>query len=188
MGPTKVFHAGVTTTSLHITKKLKSSFTMISLTSIRTQLTKVLNIQESPHRTALAFAIGIFIAFSPTYGLHTLSAVFLAWAFRLNYAAILLGNFINNPWTTVPILGATMWTGFFILGMPDTPTFSWDNLSATVIMKVAIPYILPFALGACTLGLLCSLLAYPLALLMIAQYKKQHHIPSDPPSCPEKPA
>ena len=161
---------------------------MISLTSIRTKLTKVLTIQESPHRTALAFAIGIFIAFSPTYGLHTLSAVFLAWAFRLNYAAILLGNFINNPWTTVPILGATMWTGFFILGMPDTPTFSWDNLSTTAIMKVAIPYILPFALGACTLGLLCSLLAYPLALLMIAQYKKQHHIPSDPPSCPEKPA
>ena len=161
---------------------------MISLTSIRTKLTKVLTIQESPHRTALAFAIGIFIAFSPTYGLHTLSAVFLAWAFRLNYAAILLGNFINNPWTTVPILGATMWTGFFILGIPDTPTFSWDNLSTTAIMKVAIPYILPFALGACTLGLLCSLLAYPLALLMIIQYKKQRHISKNPISCSKKPA
>ena len=161
---------------------------MISLTSIRTKLTKVLNIQESPHRTALAFAIGIFIAFSPTYGLHTLSAVFLAWAFRLNYAAILLGNFINNPWTTVPILGATMWTGFFILGMPNTSAFSWDNLSAEAIMKAAIPYILPFTLGSFTLGLLSSLLAYPLALFMITQYKKQHHTSNNPTSCSKKPA
>ena len=161
---------------------------MISLTSIRTKLTKVLNIQESPHRTALAFAIGTFIAFSPTYGLHTLSAVFLAWAFRLNYAVILLGTFVNNPWTIIPILGATMWTGFFILGIPDTPTFSWGNLSAEIIIKVGMPYILPFSLGACTLGLLCSLLAYPLALLMIIQYKKQRHISKNPTSCSKKPA
>ena len=161
---------------------------MFSLISIRTQLTKILHLQESPHRNALAFAIGVFIAFSPIYGLHTLSAVSLAWIFRLNYAAIILGNFVNNPWTTVPILGATMWTGFFILGMPDTPTFSWDNLSTTAIMKVAIPYILPFALGACTLGFLCSLLAYPLALRMITQHKKQNHISNNLTSCWKKPS
>jgi len=161
---------------------------MVSLISIRTQLTKILHLQESPHRTALTFAIGVFIAFSPMYGLHTLSAVFLAWAFRLNYPAILLGNFVNNPWTTAPILGATMWTGFFILGMPDAPTFSWDNLSAEAIMKAAMPYILPFALGALTLGFLCSLLAYPLALLVIIQYKKQRHISNNYPSCSKKSA
>ncbi|MFB3071649.1 MAG: DUF2062 domain-containing protein, partial [Nitrospirales bacterium] len=51
---------------------------MFSLASIRSQLTQVLHLQESPHRTALAFALGIFIAFSPTYGLHTLSAIFFA--------------------------------------------------------------------------------------------------------------
>ena len=161
---------------------------MISLLSIRTQLTEVLNLQESPHRIALAFAIGVFIAFSPTYGLHTLSAVFLAWVFRLNYAIILLGNFVNNPWTTIPILGATMWTGWFILGIPDTPAFSWDNLSPETIMKVAMPYVLPFTLGACTLGLLCSLLAYPLALFMINQHKKQSHISKDPTNCSKKTA
>ena len=161
---------------------------MFSLTSIRTQLTKVLQLQESPHRIALAFAIGVFIAFSPTYGLHILSSVFLDWAPRRNYAAILLGNFVNNPWTTIPILGATMWTGCFILGIPDTPTFSWGNLSTEAIIKVAMPYVLPFTLGACTLGLLCSLLAYPLALFMITRYKKQRHISNDSTSCSKKPA
>lgn len=161
---------------------------MISLTSIRTQLKQVLHLEESPHRTALAFALGVFIAFSPTYGLHTLSAIFLAWAFRLNFPALLLGNFVNNPWTTVPILGATMWTGFFILGMPDAPAFSWDNLSAEAIFEVAMPYIWPFTLGACTLGLAGSVVAYPIGLLVISRYRKRQALSDHPPSCSEKPA
>jgi uncharacterized protein (DUF2062 family) len=161
---------------------------VFSLASIRSQLTKVLHLQEPPHRTALAFALGVFIAFSPTYGLHTLSAIFFAWAFRLNFAAILLGNFVNNPWTTVPILGATMWTGFFLLGMPDVPPFSWDSLSAEAIFEVALPYILPFTLGACTLSLLGALIAYPLSLFLISRYQKQRLAAHDPASCSEKPA
>ena len=161
---------------------------MLSLASIRSQLTKVLHLQEPPHRTALAFALGVFIAFSPTYGLHTLSAIFFAWAFRLNFAAILLGNFVNNPWTTVPILGATMWTGFFLLGMPDAPAFSWDSLSAEAIFEVAMPYILPFTLGACTLSLLGALIAYPLGLFLISRYRKQRETANNPASCSEKPA
>lgn len=161
---------------------------MISLTGLRSQLSQVLHLQESPHRTALAFSVGVFIAFSPTYGLHTISAVFLAWAFRLNYAAILLGNFVNNPWTTVPILGATMWTGFFILGRPDAPAFTWDSLSAEAIFEVAMPYILPFTIGACALGFLGSLVAYPIGLFMISRYRKQQVAQNDPASCSQKPA
>lgn len=161
---------------------------MISLKSIRTQLTQVLHLEEPPHRTALAFAVGVCIAFSPAYGLHTILAIFLAWAFRLNYAAILLGNFVNNPWTTIPILGATMWTGFFILGMPEAPPFSWDNLSAEAIFEVAMPYLLPFTLGACTLSLLGSVIAYPIGLALISRYRKRQALSGNPPSCSEKPA
>ena len=87
--------------SLH-RQKIKSSFTMISLISIRTQLTKVLNF-KNPH-TGLRWPLLLeySLPLAQHMGLHTLSAVFLAWAFRLNYAAILLGNFVNNPWTTYP--------------------------------------------------------------------------------------
>jgi len=161
---------------------------VISLASIRSQLTTVLHLQEPPHRTALAFALGVFIAFSPTYGLHTLSAIFFAWAFRLNFAAILLGNFVNNPWTTVPILGATLWTGFFLLGMPELPAIAWDDLSTEALYEVLMPYLLPFALGACMLSLLGALIAYPLGLFLISRYRKQREAANDPASCSEKPA
>ncbi|MEC4674216.1 MAG: DUF2062 domain-containing protein [Nitrospirota bacterium] len=149
---------------------------MISLESIRSKALEVLHLQETPKRTALAFAIGVFIAFSPTYGLHTLSALFCAWAFRLNFAALLLGNFVNNPWTTVPILGGTMWTGFLILGIPDTPNFSWDNLTTETLYETVIPFIWPFTVGACTLSVIGALLSYPLALLMVARYRKTHPV------------
>ena len=72
---------------------------MISMESLRQRLTHVLHLQETPHRTALAFATGVFIAFAPHYLFHTVSAAFCGWMFRLNYAAIFLGSFINNPWT-----------------------------------------------------------------------------------------
>ncbi|RMH06599.1 MAG: DUF2062 domain-containing protein [Nitrospirae bacterium] len=156
----------------HIQRLHKPSFFLLSRATLRTQLAQVLHLQESPHRTALAFAIGVFIAFSPTYGLHALTVVFCAWAFRLNFLALLLGSLINNPWTIAPILGCTMWTGFLILGMPPPPSLTWTNLSVHTLYTAIQPYIMPFVVGACTLSLLGAALAYPLAFFVVSRYRK----------------
>ena len=146
---------------------------MITPTDVRAKIREALHLGETPQRTAAAFAIGVFIAFTPTYGLHCASAVFLAWAFRLNFPALLVGTLINNPWTVAPILGATMWTGGFLLGMPEVPDVSWERLSMVTLYEVILPFILPFTLGALTLSVLGALLAYPLGVLLIARYRKQ---------------
>ena len=49
--------------------------------AIRQRVTQILHLKESPHRTALAFSLGVFIAFAPHYLFHTASVVFVAWAF-----------------------------------------------------------------------------------------------------------
>lgn len=146
---------------------------MVTPNYLRAKIREALHLGETPQRTAVAFALGVFIAFTPTYGLHTASVVFLAWALRLNFPAILAGSLINNPWTFVPILGATMWTGFFLLGIQDVPDVSWSHLSITTLYETVLPFILPFTLGALTLSILGALLAYPLGLLVIARYRKQ---------------
>ena len=146
---------------------------MVTPNHLRAKIREALHLGETPQRTAVAFALGVFIAFTPTYGLHTASVVFLAWALRLNFPAILAGSLINNPWTVVPILGATMWTGFFLLGTQDVPDVSWSHLSITTLYETVLPFILPFTLGALTLGVLGALLAYPLGLFLIARYRKQ---------------
>lgn len=146
---------------------------MVTPNYLRAKIREALHLGETPQRTAVAFALGVFIAFTPTYGLHTASVVFLAWTFRLNFPAILVGSLINNPWTVVPILGATMWTGFFLLGSRDVPDVSWSHLSMTTLYETVLPFILPFTLGALTLSILGALLAYPLGLLVITRYRRR---------------
>jgi len=140
---------------------------------IRALLKQVLHLDESPQRTALAFSIGVFIAFSPTYGLHTLSAVFASWAFRLNFIAVITGSLINNPWTLVPILGATFWTGFQVMAMPDVPPLEWQDLSIESLYVHIRPYALPFFMGGLVLSVLGSAIVYPLAYYVVSQYRSR---------------
>ncbi len=131
---------------------------------------QILHLGDSPHRTALAFAIGVFIAFSPTYGLHTLSVLLCAWAFRLNVVAMLAGSFINNPWTVVPILASTMWVGLTLVPIGDPPTLDWNYFNIPILWQQFKPYFFPFVVGATVLGIVCSLIAYPLVLFGLRRY------------------
>ena len=139
--------------------------------SFRALLRQVLHLQESPRRTAFAFALGVFIAFSPAYGLHTAMVALCTWLFGLNFLALLTGALINNPWTIIPILGATYWTGALCLGRTDTPTFDWQDLSFNGIYDQVLPYAGPFVLGAFILSILGALVSYPAAYFFIMKYR-----------------
>ncbi len=152
-----------------------------STRSFRTLVRQVLHLEESPQRTAVAFALGVFIAFSPLYGFHMILVVLSTWLFGLNVVALLAGAFINNPWTVVPILGMTYWTGALLLGRTDTPTFSWEDLSLQGLYQQVLPYAVPFVIGGVTLSVLGALLSYPAAYLLIAKYRQASAArPSEP--------
>jgi len=152
--------------------------------SFRALLRRVLHLRESPQRTALAFALGVFIAFSPVYGLHTVMVVLCTWLFGLNFVALLAGAFVNNPWTIVPILGASYWTGALLLGQTDSPAFRWDDLSFTGIYEQVLPYAAPFALGGLILSVIGALLSYPIAYLLVQKHRAAHDTPTAPPLPP----
>ena len=132
---------------------------------------QVLHLQESPQRTALAFALGVFIGFSPAYGLHMALVVLCTWLFGLNFLALLTGALINNPWTIIPILGATYWTGALLLGRTDVPNFDWQDMSFSGIYQQVLPYATPFILGGLVLSVLGALLSYPAAYLFFQKYR-----------------
>jgi uncharacterized protein len=140
---------------------------MPSLDQIRSSLKQLLHLKESPHRTALAFAIGTFIAFSPTYGFHTLSVLVCAWAFRLNAVALMAGSLLNNPWTLVPIVGATLWTGVQLTGLSQVPSVNWADLSMLAFYEQVKPYAIPFFLGGFVLSTIGAAVSYPLAYMAI---------------------
>jgi uncharacterized protein (DUF2062 family) len=117
--------------------------------------------------------LGIFIAFSPAYGLHTVMVILFTWMFELNFVALMAGAFVNNPWTIVPILGATYWTGAVLMGRTDVPTFDWQDLSFMGIYHQVLPYAIPFALGGLVLSVVGALVTYPAAYMLISKYRRQ---------------
>ena len=142
------------------------------MASLQALLKQVLHLQESPHRTALAFAVGSGIAFCPLYGLHMVLVGLCTWAFKLNFIALLAGALINNPWTIVPILGATYWTGAVFLGRSESPAFDWSELGFRAIYEQVMPYAVPFAVGGVVLSLIAAILTYPLALYVLTRHRQ----------------
>jgi len=157
---------------------------MATIPSFRSMLKQVLHLRESPQQTALAFAIGVFIGFSPAYGFHTVMVLICAWALRLNFLALMAGAFLNNPWTVVPILGATYWVGALLLGRSESPSFDWDDVSFGAIYEQVMPYAMPFFLGGFVLSLLGAALAYPLAYYFVAKYRQSHPLDQTEPLPP----
>lgn len=139
---------------------------------LRAAFRRLLTLDDPPERTALAFSIGVFIAFSPFLGLHTILATLVAFLFRFNKLAVYTGTFINNPFLTlVPIIIASYAIGAFVLGRPL-------RISAAGLELLRHPHLLtgayyhqlfkeswdivwPFSIGGMLLSVVCSLIAYP---------------------------
>jgi uncharacterized protein (DUF2062 family) len=153
----------------------------------RAAFRRLLAIDDPPERTALAFSIGVFIAFSPFLGLHTILATLIAFLFRFNKVAIYTGTFVNNPFfTLVPIIIASYAVGAFLLGRPlRIPEQGVELLKDPHLFTGAYyrriffeswNVVWPFAVGGLVLSVVCSLLAYPLTLRALRAYRaaKQH--------------
>jgi hypothetical protein len=115
--------------------------------------------EDTPHRTAAAFGLGLFIAFFPLVGIHTLLALGLAFLLRLSRAAVLLGAWMNNPWTIVPIYSAGTAVGCLLLGAPcaDLGGLAWGEAG---LLSRLQPYVWPFVVGNTVLGALVGGLGY----------------------------
>jgi uncharacterized protein (DUF2062 family) len=143
----------------------------------------LLHVDDTPHRIALAFGVGVFIAFSPLLGIHTLIALGIAFSFRLSRAAILVGTYVNNPWTLAPLyMGGTL-LGCALLGVPSEglnqinwQLHGWDFLSSLIVHLR--PYLWPFVIGNTVLGTLGGLLGY-FALREILLRRKRAQVASE---------
>jgi uncharacterized protein (DUF2062 family) len=125
----------------------------------------LLHIDDTPHRTALAFGLGILIAFSPFIGIHMAIALLVAFLFRLNRVAILFGTYLNNPWTLAPIYLAGTSLGCLLLGVSSDglETIDWDLEGYAFLQGLWTtlrPYVWPFLLGNTILGVACGLVGY----------------------------
>jgi uncharacterized protein len=150
----------------------------------RATFRRLLTLDDPPERTALAFSIGVFIAFSPFLGLHTILATLIAFVFRFNKIAVYSGTFINNPFLTlVPIIVASYAIGAFILGRPlRIPDAGVELLKHPhlltgsyyrEIFQNSWEIVWPFAIGGMVLSVVCSLIAYPVTSSLLRTHRRK---------------
>jgi uncharacterized protein (DUF2062 family) len=143
----------------------------------RATLRRLLALDDPPERTALAFSVGVFIAFSPFLGLHTVIATVIAFWFRFNKVAVYGGTFVNNPVLIVPIVVASYAVGALLLGRPlRLPAeglallldpHPLDGAYRRRLAASALEVVVPFSVGALLLSVVCSLAAYPVTLHLL---------------------
>jgi uncharacterized protein (DUF2062 family) len=89
---------------------------------------------ETPHRTAAAFAFGVFLSFSPFLGFQIALGVGAAMLFRLSRVVVFAGICTNLPWIMVPWYTFTTLVGATLLGVEIR-----DDIRAAVTGLLGLP-------------------------------------------------
>lgn len=127
---------------------------------MRAALERLLQLQETPHRTALAFGAGVFIAFSPLFGLHTVLAIVLAFALRLNRVAVIAGAWIN-VWALAPCYAFGTFLGAWLLRVDagDLKAIDWSQGMGALGTTLSTLF-WPIIVGNTLLGFVAAAPAY----------------------------
>jgi uncharacterized protein len=162
---------------------------MIHLTRslIRRWLSHLLHIEDSPERTAAAFALGVFFGFSPLLGLHTVLAMLMAFLLNLNRVAVLVGVYSNLPWFLAPYYAIATMVGAELTGKRPPPAFRsqlgqlfelslfheefWHRL-----MIVLRPLLWPYTVGSMFCAVVLAAAAYPVALAFVESRRRLRHM------------
>lgn len=151
---------------------------------------------DTPHRIARGIFAGVFVSFTPFFGLHFVLAAILARAMRGNILAALLATLVGNPLTYVPIAVVSLKTGHFLLGtefdeashrtlagkfagaaadLKDNflavftdAEAQWTNLS-----RFYDEVFLPYLIGGIVPGVVAGLVAYYLTVPVITAYQNR---------------
>jgi len=160
---------------------------MIHLTRAlaRRWLDALLHVDDTPGRTATAFALGVFFGFSPFLGFHTVLAITVAFLLNLNRVAVLLGVYSNLPWIIAPYYAFATMTGALITGHRIPPGFG-SQLSALFelsalhgefwqrLVVIVKPFGWPYAVGSLLGAMVMAAAAYPLALAFVTSRRRIH--------------
>jgi len=157
---------------------------------------RIKRLPDTPHKIAIGFACGVFVSFSPLFGLHFLVAAMAAVMVRGNVLASLLGTFFGNPVTFPFIATISYRTGqmFFDSSATDGSFRSIKNAivdgfsgiwhSLLSIFRLSEPawsdvgnffsaVFMPYLIGGIIPGVICGIASYILARPIVAAYQKR---------------
>jgi uncharacterized protein (DUF2062 family) len=155
-------------------------------------LEQLLHTHDTPHRTAAAYALGVFFGFSPFLGLHTVLGLLCAFSLNLNRVAVVLGVYSNLPWILPAYYSLATIAGAAIL-RTELPPGLLDELGTAVrsaswgairdMGRTLSPLIWAFLVGSTAGALVLAGGAYRISLAMIVAHRRhqaiKHHQHTD---------
>ncbi|WP_290686025.1 MULTISPECIES: DUF2062 domain-containing protein [unclassified Haematobacter] len=149
---------------------------------------------DDPGRVARGIAAGVFISFTPFFGLHFLGAALIAWAIRGNIPAALIATFLGNPLTFPLIATASLEVGYlFTPHDAHVPIYRlpvefsqasgelWRNIRALFgqgemhwgfLSRFWQDIFLPYLVGGMLTGIAAGVAAYVLLLPLLRTYHR----------------
>ena len=150
----------------------------------RTLLEKLAGSDESPRRTAAAFAFGTFLSFSPFIGFQIATGMAVAFLLHLNRPAVLIGLCTNLPWIMIPWYTLTTYIGSVIVGQPIGADFT-PRLSALLELPfyrmvfweraydLVAPFLWSFIVGSTLAAIVVGLAAYFVTVPLVTRMKQR---------------
>ncbi len=151
---------------------------------------------DSPRNIARGVFAGIFISFTPLYGLHFIGAALVAKLLRGNILAALLATFFGNPLTFPLIAFVSLKLGHLLLGttfdeaahltLVENFVGAWQELKGNflAIFTADVAHwdnlagfyrsvFLPFLVGGIAPGIAAGLVGYYISEPLIAAYQNR---------------
>lgn len=156
-------------------KKLKSLSRMPRIIYL-----KLVRMNDSPLRISLGFAIGIFTGIMP--GTGPIAALVLAFIFRVNRAASLLGSILTNTWLSIATFLLAIKTGAAITKIRQEDAFiAWAGfLSDFRLIKLfklsVLKIVFPVITGYIVVGACAGFLTYASSLLILNFARKKRSL------------
>jgi uncharacterized protein (DUF2062 family) len=134
---------------------------------------RILRLSGSPHTIAIGFAAGVFVAWSPLFGLHYVLAIACAFIVRGNVLAAILSTTLGNPLTLPAMWALDYKVGELLLGgrhLRRLPLHLEDTL-AHKSFDAIWPIVKPIFLGSLPLGLVTGLVSYFIVRATVQAYQ-----------------
>jgi len=138
---------------------------------------KIVKADDTPHRIALGFAIGIFYGLIPLVGV--IFTIVTAFLFRANKISALVGCFVTNTWMTALLILPSVKVGSKIFGLDWQVV--WQDLAR--YMKISNfkdmfgalsgDVIIPSLVGFFVIALCISAVGYFVSLYLILKYRSK---------------
>jgi uncharacterized protein len=109
---------------------------------------------------------------SPLLGIHTILGLVAASVLRLNRLITLVGVYVTNPWTIVPIYSFGTWFGAKIIGIEKIiPEIDWAHITLLGFLREFRPLLFPFVLGTTLIGIISSIIGYYVIYMAAKNYR-----------------